>query len=150
MEGSLQQRSPSTKNSPPVPNLEFGKQFLYKLKKKNLKNCFSNFNFGTWGELCKLSSPSKFLWSILATIDNCYCSGNWQLLFRKWSAMIVLAAIGNIYFSSYRRLLFWWQSVIVITSVVIGNRYFGGNWRSLAERFTHPHERTVKTVVQTS
>ncbi len=125
---------PFHKKFTPVPNLKFEKQFFSLiLKKINLKNCFPNFNFGTGGELRKLSSPSKFLWSILAAIDNHYCSGNWRFLFRRWSTIIVLAAIGNINFSGYRRLLFWRQSVIVITSTAIGDRYFGGDRRSLVK-----------------
>ncbi len=135
VEGSLQQQSSSTKSTPPAPNLKFGKQFFFNiLKKRNLKDCFPNFNFGTEGELFlgkdrwhKLSSPSKFLWSILAAMDNRYCNGNWRLLFR-WS-------------------LFWQPSGIVILAST-GNCYFGSDWRSLVESFAHPHWRTVKTVVQ--
>ncbi len=40
VEESLQQRSPSTKNSPPVPNLKFGKQFFFNILKKRKKIVF--------------------------------------------------------------------------------------------------------------
>ncbi len=112
------------------PKLKIWKTIFFIFwKKSNLKNCFPNYNFGTGGELFlgedywrKPSSTSKFLWPILAVIDNLYRSSNWRLLFRLWSAIVVLAVIGDSYFSHYQRLLFWRQSVIVI-SAAIGDRW---------------------------
>ncbi len=130
-EESLHHQSPSTKSSPPVPNLKFGKQFFFKLKKRNLKNCFPNFKFGTGGELFvegdhwrKLFSSSPSFYGPIIISYICYFGGDWWLLFQP-------------------------QSVIVIL-MVIGNHYFGGNRRSLAKSFAYLHWWTDKTAVQTS
>ncbi len=71
--------------------------------------------------------------------------------------IIIAVAIGDYYFRSDRWLLFWWQSGIIISSVIgiviltaIDNHYFSGDWRSWAKSFACPHWRTVKTIVQTS
>ncbi len=87
-----------------------------------------------------------------------HIGGNRQSLLQRQLAIIISEVIGdhcsgshrNIYFNSYRRLLFWRQSVIVITSAAIGVYYFGGDWQSLAESFARPNGRVVKTVVQMS
>ncbi len=122
------------KKFPSCPKLKIWKTiFLIFWKKSNLKNCFANFNFGTGGELVqgedhlhKLSSPSKFLWPILAVIDNLYRSSNCDC-----------------YFDGDRRSLFW-QPLGIVLSATTSDRYFGGDWWSL---IACPHWQTVKTVV---
>ncbi len=61
-------------------------------------------------------------------IDNRYCSGNWRLLFRWWSAIVVLAAIGDSFFSHYRWLLFWRWLVIIGWKLRSSTQTNSKNW----------------------
>ncbi len=80
---------------------------------------------------------ANFFWRAIIVV-NSLSSASFYVLYWRRSTIVIAVMIGDRYFGSDRRSLFRWRSAIV------SDRYFGGNWRSLAKSFTRSHWQTVK------